>query len=213
MKRSNSTDVDPETSAAFLGRLRMLVAQCGTQASAAARAGVSVDTIGRWLQGTSAPSFIPLARLARSVDLSLDWLWSGFAPADRNTWAQDRLCTENVQQIVVNWVHDEIQAERAMGQIQETIEAHVAERIDRFLGIAKGETAPDEGRFFQALRTRLRAGALEYGDGSFSRSPSALVGELEQEALDLAGWGYVLWRRLQRAKAALSASNKAALSD
>jgi hypothetical protein len=32
-----------------------------------------------------------------------------------------------------------------------------------------------------------------YGDRSFAAEPAALVAEREREALDLAGWGFVLW--------------------
>lgn len=56
--------------------------------------------------------------------------------------------------------------------------------------------------FFSAVEQRLEAGQRAYGDKSFSRDPSELLGELEQEALDLAGWGYVLWCRVRAAKAA-----------
>lgn len=61
---------------------------------------------------------------------------------------------------------------------------------------------PRRELFVAALNRRLDAGALTYGERSFSRSPGALLGELEQEALDLAGWGFVLWQRIQRARAA-----------
>jgi hypothetical protein len=43
--------------------------------------------------------------------------------------------------------------------------------------------------FTSAVRHRLEAGSETYGDSSFSRDPAELVGELQQEALDLAGWG------------------------
>lgn len=56
--------------------------------------------------------------------------------------------------------------------------------------------------FTAAVGERLEAGADAYGDRSFSLSPASLVAELEQEALDLAGWGYVLWHRLERMRAA-----------
>jgi hypothetical protein len=47
------------------------------------------------------------------------------------------------------------------------------------------------------VRARLEAGRATYGDRSFERSPSELLRELEQEALDLAGWGFVLWHRVR----------------
>ncbi len=56
--------------------------------------------------------------------------------------------------------------------------------------------------FTAAVGERLEAGSETYGDRSFSLAPGSLVAELEQEALDLAGWGYVLWHRLERMRAA-----------
>ena len=62
---------------------------------------------------------------------------------------------------------------------------------------------PSETEFFAALRERLKQGQVAYGDRSFSREPAELLGELEQEALDLAGWSYVLFCRIRRAKEAI----------
>ena len=59
--------------------------------------------------------------------------------------------------------------------------------------------------FAEAVRARLEAGRAAYGDRSFSRGPGELLGELEQEVLDLAGWGFVLFRRLEAMRAALAA--------
>lgn len=55
--------------------------------------------------------------------------------------------------------------------------------------------------FMAELKGRLDVGRATYGDTSFSRSSSELLVELEQEALDLAGWGFVLWERLRRLRA------------
>jgi hypothetical protein len=51
--------------------------------------------------------------------------------------------------------------------------------------------------FAESVRKRLEAGRTAYGDRSFQRPPAELVAELQQEALDLAGWGFVLWCRLE----------------
>lgn len=63
----------------------------------------------------------------------------------------------------------------------------------------------DFDRFVARVRERLEQGREAYADRSFSRDPGELIDELEQEALDLAGWGFVLWVRLQRARAAAAA--------
>jgi hypothetical protein len=59
--------------------------------------------------------------------------------------------------------------------------------------------------FIDAVRARLDAGRLTYGDQSFDRPESELLAELQQECLDLAGWGFVLWTRLERLRARLGA--------
>ncbi|MEO7032738.1 MAG: hypothetical protein ABI548_02820 [Polyangiaceae bacterium] len=56
--------------------------------------------------------------------------------------------------------------------------------------------------FVREVRDRLEAGRAAYGDRSFARPPVELVGELQQEALDLAGWGFVLWCRLEAMRGA-----------
>ena len=38
------------------------------------------------------------------------------------------------------------------------------------------------------------------GERSFDRTGVALVEELQMECLDLAGWGWILWDRLERLK-------------
>lgn len=57
--------------------------------------------------------------------------------------------------------------------------------------------------FLASLDARLDQGAKDYGEKSFSRSLPELLGELEQELLDQAGWAYVSWCKIQRMKAAL----------
>ena len=58
-------------------------------------------------------------------------------------------------------------------------------------------------RFAELVESRQRAGRIEYGDRSFSRDPLELVGEIEEEIADVAGWAFVLFVRLQRVREAL----------
>lgn len=60
-----------------------------------------------------------------------------------------------------------------------------------------------ESEFFDAVRARLRQGQQAYGDKSFSRDPAELVGEIEQELLDICGWSFVTWCRLRKMQRAL----------
>ena len=52
-------------------------------------------------------------------------------------------------------------------------------------------------RFSAGVLKRLQDGAREYGDKSFSESPITLLREMQQEASDITGWGFILWCRLE----------------
>lgn len=57
--------------------------------------------------------------------------------------------------------------------------------------------------FAEIIRKRLELGQQAYGDRSFSRDPAELVAEVQQELLDVCGWAYVLWIRLEAVRQAL----------
>jgi len=54
--------------------------------------------------------------------------------------------------------------------------------------------------FIQQLHDKMVKGYKEYGDESFNRAPQDLIKELQAETLDLAGWGLILWARLEAMK-------------
>jgi hypothetical protein len=58
--------------------------------------------------------------------------------------------------------------------------------------------------FFKRLFARLEAGAREYGNKSYSRDPVELMDEIQQELLDVCGWGCIQFERLEKMKEALS---------
>ena len=64
----------------------------------------------------------------------------------------------------------------------------------------------DVDRFVARLRQRLIEGAATYGDVSFARPIGELVDEIQQELEDVAGWGVVLWARLERLRASVDAA-------
>jgi hypothetical protein len=69
---------------------------------------------------------------------------------------------------------------------------------------------PDAFREFSTLvRNRLAQGREMYGDESFKRPPLELVGEIEQELLDVYAWSFILWSRLQRVTRKLDAPGSA----
>lgn len=54
--------------------------------------------------------------------------------------------------------------------------------------------------YFATLRGRLRVGAECYGDKSFDKSNERLLQEIQEEILDIAGWSYILWAKIERLK-------------
>ena len=56
----------------------------------------------------------------------------------------------------------------------------------------------DLDAFIERLRVRLEVGARQYGDSSFRRPPGELLSEIQDELVDVAGWGLVLWTRIAR---------------
>ena len=69
---------------------------------------------------------------------------------------------------------------------------------------------PAESRaaFFERLHEKLEQGAKEHGDKSFDLTAPRLIEELQAEALDLAGWGWILWDRLERLRVAAEAAER-----
>jgi hypothetical protein len=61
----------------------------------------------------------------------------------------------------------------------------VSDPLDRF------------AEFARCVQKRLEAGRAAYGDRNFEASPTKLIGEIEEELLDVMGWTYVLWQRLR----------------
>lgn len=55
--------------------------------------------------------------------------------------------------------------------------------------------------FEELMRKRLQAGYENYGDWSFDRplvDKDGLFAMVEEELLDIMGWGFIAWTRLQR---------------
>ncbi len=50
------------------------------------------------------------------------------------------------------------------------------------------------------LGRRLAKGHRSYGSASFARTPYELLEEMEQELLDVAGWGYITYAKVQEMK-------------
>lgn len=57
--------------------------------------------------------------------------------------------------------------------------------------------------FLAKVERRLDEGYRSYGDASLRAAPAVLAGEVEQELLDVMGWGFLLWLRLKGLQAKL----------
>ena len=55
-------------------------------------------------------------------------------------------------------------------------------------------------KYVADIKSRLLSGADTYGDTSFSMAPEKLVSEIQQEVLDISGWAFMLWDRLNTLK-------------
>ena len=66
---------------------------------------------------------------------------------------------------------------------------------------------PSRAEFFARVDQRLANGERVYGDASFERPTTELLGEIEEELLDIAGWSYVAWCRLVALKKRVEAAS------
>lgn len=65
--------------------------------------------------------------------------------------------------------------------------------------------------FMEEVRKRMEKGRAVYGDRSIRRPPAELRGEMTEELLDVLGWAYWLWLRVQAPEEASSSSARAKL--
>ena len=63
--------------------------------------------------------------------------------------------------------------------------------------VSDKKIALDFPEYTRLLVKRLRAGADSYGDGSFYQPGEQICAELEQEVLDIAGWGFIAWCKIR----------------
>jgi len=70
---------------------------------------------------------------------------------------------------------------------------------DRFSGLDK---------FFDGVRDRLKQGQVEYGDTAFKRGAVDLLREVEEEALDICGWGWFVWDRAVKLREKIEAARR-----
>lgn len=59
-------------------------------------------------------------------------------------------------------------------------------------------------QYVELVRCRMLAAEADYQGRGFDLPSEATIEEIEQELLDVFGWGFLLWRRMQAAKRALA---------
>ncbi len=62
------------------------------------------------------------------------------------------------------------------------------------------EQKTEQEVYFAELRSRLKVGAECYGEKSFDKTNGRLLQEIQEEILDIAGWSYILWAKIERLK-------------
>jgi hypothetical protein len=63
--------------------------------------------------------------------------------------------------------------------------------------------------FSSDVRDKLVLGADLYGDGSFSFPIDQLLKEISEELIDISGWSFILWTRIQNLRQELRDSEYA----
>jgi hypothetical protein len=78
-------------------------------------------------------------------------------------------------------------------------------------GIVKLKTydRPEDGfqEYINECWVRLQDGAKEYANHSFNLDPKLLIGEIEEELMDVCNWSFILFMRLQAMKDAMLVAN------
>lgn len=69
-----------------------------------------------------------------------------------------------------------------------------------------GRPGTDLAEFVAAIEARLEIGEREYADRPASSRPlDELLDEINQELVDVAGWSFLLWRRIEALRERLGA--------
>ncbi len=82
------------------------------------------------------------------------------------------------------------------------------EHMEEFVEELRVSFKKAEDEFIETLRNRMEAGYEEYGNTSFYRTKDALLGELEEEVMDIPGWSIILFWKLREKRKRLNAKNK-----
>lgn len=63
-------------------------------------------------------------------------------------------------------------------------------------------------RFIARLHQKLELGARQYGSASFDRPIGELITEIQDELVDIAGWGWIAWSRLEALREQVTAAER-----
>ena len=59
--------------------------------------------------------------------------------------------------------------------------------------------------FQKKVRERMEMGEKQYGNATFSLPMNRVIAEMQQEALDYAGYGFIFWTQLEDLKTRVAA--------
>lgn len=114
-------------------------------------------------------------------------VWEGRAIVEEKLTADLEQAYERIEEM-----REELYPGKPMHATREEAGVYFAKSLTR---MSDESTARE--LFFTQFLGRLGKGEHGYGDESFGRRPSQLLGELRKASLDMAGWGFVLWKRVQ----------------
>ena len=66
----------------------------------------------------------------------------------------------------------------------------------------KSDAAIDKFPEFMAeVLRRMNQAKPVYGDSSFGKDPAEVIGEVQQELMDVCAWSYIVWTTIEKTKA------------
>jgi transcriptional regulator with XRE-family HTH domain len=103
-------------------RIDAISQQLGTREYAASIAEVSVDQLVAYIKGRNKPAFLPLARLAQSAGVSLDWLATGEGPkypqarGSPDSIIEEESASYHRFEMRLEWIRKAVKAVQMMGK-------------------------------------------------------------------------------------------------
>ena len=69
--------------------------------------------------------------------------------------------------------------------------------------MTKEELNPYFIKFLQQVEAKMDRGRTEYGDKSFYKPDGILLGDIQEELIDVCGWSIILWTKIEKLKSSI----------